>query len=393
MTFEYFILLAIITAFLSALSSGFEAMFIALNIYDISKINMPSKKYKLVEFIVINKRIFIFIFLFLNTIWNVIFSISIFEIVKSFNIPDIVSGIISVTFITPFLFIFSEVLPKAIFRKYKEKIIIYTYPILLPFALIGKLIFRKKSEDVLSLENIISTIQNEFEYGEYSIITEILKNLSNIEDITVKEISIPINQVGVIQTDAKLPEIVENFGGRNYVIVVDKINPVGYITIEDILRLDDMSRFNVKNLLRKPSIIVYENTLLTKLIKDFNIDLKEIIFVINDMGLVVGIISYKEILNTMLNTITEIDRKEKTTKSFIAKGDDKLQTVLEKIGKNPEKLYQEYTWLKNINTLNGFIISINNFLPIAGERIKFEDITFEVLDVSGYKINRVRIHL
>ncbi|MFN4245493.1 MAG: DUF21 domain-containing protein, partial [Brevinematia bacterium] len=191
----YFIV-ALITSVLSAITSGLEAMFIALNVYDLSKFNIPNNRYKRIEFIVINKRIFIFVFLLLNTVWNVIFSISVFFIFLSLSISEIISLILSVIVITPFLFLFSEVIPKTVFRKYKERILISIYPIFLPLAFVGRLFFRKHRENPLSLEHIIAVIQKEFEEGDYSFISEILRNVSNIEGVIAKNVITPINLVG-----------------------------------------------------------------------------------------------------------------------------------------------------------------------------------------------------
>lgn len=388
------ILLALTTAVLSSLSSGFEAMFIALNIYDISKINIPAKKYRKIEFIIINKRIFIFLFLFLNTLWNVLFAIAVFNIFVSLNVPEILSGVISILVITPFLFIFSEVLPKAIFRKYKDRIIILTYPVFLPIAVLGSLIFRKKSDDQTSFEHIVATLQKEFESDEYSTITDILKNTAEIEYLKLRDIMSKIDEVGVVSTSTKLKDVFDHFRGREYVIVAENLKVLGFVKIQDILKLKDekISKAAVLEVLKKPSIVVYEDFQFSRILQCENINLEEPIFVVNDLGNVVGVVSKNEILSTILDTVVKVKSKDITKRTLIAKGEDKVVDILEMLGKNVSKFLQEHPKLNESN-VNGLILSLNGFLPKVGEKIKFDEITFEIVEVSEFSVEKVRVSL
>lgn len=386
------ILLALTTAVLSSLSSGFEAMFIALNIYDISKINIPAKKYSKIEFIIINKRIFIFLFLFLNTLWNVLFAIAVFNIFVSLNVPEILSGVISILVITPFLFIFSEVLPKAIFRKYKDRIIILTYPVFLPIAGLGSLIFRKKPDDQTSFEHIVATLQKEFESDEYSTITDILKNTAEIEYLKLRDVMSKIDEVGVVSPSTKLKDVFDYFRGKEYVIVAENLKVLGFVKIQDILKLkgEKISKATVLEVLKKPSIVVYEDFQFSRIMQYENINLEELIFVVNDLGNVVGVISKNEILSTILDTVVKVKSKDITKRTLIAKGEDKVVDILEMLGKNVSKFLQEYPKLNESN-VNGLILSLNGFLPKVGEKIKFDEITFEVVEVSEFSVEKVRV--
>lgn len=387
-----FIIIAIITSIMSAISSGIEAMFIALNIYDISRMNIPEKKYKNIEFVVLNKRIFILLFLFLNTIWNVLFSISTFYIFLHLGISNLVAGILSVAFITPFLFLFSEVLPKAIFRKYKEKIILLTYPIFLPFAFIGKIIFKKTSYESMSFEHILEVIQNEFEDSEYSFITEALKNMSEIEEIYIKNIMLPIGKFPVVSINAKIKDIINTSINEEFIIVMDNIYPVGFITIDKLI--DELSKNNsdrsISDLIEEPDLAVYENMELSKFLEK-NYDFSKPIFVVNDTGTLVGVISKNVIIKTMIKIISDIKKKTKNINQLIVDGNENIFTVFETIGKNISSLEKEYSWIETINTVSGLILTINGQLPKVGQKIKFSDITFQILEINGLRISKVKV--
>ena len=386
-----YLVIALITSILSALTSGLEAMFIALNVYDLSRLNISNKKYKRIEFIIMNKKVFIFIFLLLNTLWNVIFSISIFFVFLNLNFSEVVSLVLSVMVITPFLFIFSEVLPKAVFRKYKDRIIISIYPIFLPLAFLGKLFFRKQKTDFLSLENIITVIQEEFEEGGYFFISEMLKNISNLEEISVKDVMVPINMVRVVSLNSKVKDIVGEFD-NDFILVVDGINPVGFVKLENVFLelINDKSDTLVSEVLVRPKVVVYEKLKFISILER-NVDFREPIFVVNDMGVVIGVISSNRIFETIKKSISEVRKKTITSRSFVVDGNVSIFEVMDMVGRNYSNLEKEYTWLSNVNTVSGIIMFLNGFLPQVGQKIKFSDMVFQVLEISNFRISKVKV--
>lgn len=384
---EYFIV-AVITAILSALSSGFEAMFIALNIYDLSKLNVGDKKYRKLEFIVINKRIFIFIFLFLNTIWNVLFSISVFYIFLALRLPEIVSGIFSVLVVTPFLFMFSEILPKAVFRKHKEVLLLLTYPVFLPFAFLGKLIFGKSSEDTFSFTHILSVVQKEFEEGEYSLIADTLKRIARLEEITVKTAMSTIDRVGAVCMDISLREAIGKLGSE-FLIVVDGMRPLGFLKVEDVLsELVRGKNCRIRqDLVRSPKSIVYEKMYLTKLLEE-NVDLREPVFVVNDVGVVVGVVSWENVVRVLLESICGVKDRRSVSDSFVIDGSERMFYVLELVGKDRSKVGIESS-LDATSTVSSVILSKTGVLPKPGQKVRFLDLVLRVVEVSGFRISRV----
>jgi len=387
--FEY-IVIAIITSILSALSSGFEAMFIALNVYDLSRINISNKVYNKVEFVILNKRIFVFLFLFFNTIWNVLFSISVFYIFLSLNLSEIVSGVLSVAVITPFLFIFSEVLPKAVFRKYKDRIILFLFPIFLPIAFLGRIFGPSKTED-MSFEHIISTIQKEFEEGEYSAITETIKNIANFEDLVVKNIMKPITEVGVVSVSDSLEKVLMSFDGREFVIVMDGMKPLGVLFVEDVIKMLGKNKLGpIAEIIKEPSRVVCERCEVSRFLEEEFRD-RDIVFVVNDSGVLVGVVSYMEIFDVLTRVITDIKKKDRVGNTFVVDGDESISSVLELAGKNYSKIEAEYPWINEFDTVSGIILYVNGGLPKKGQKIKFSDLSFQVLEIDNFKISKVKV--
>ncbi|MGC8964890.1 MAG: CNNM domain-containing protein [Brevinematia bacterium] len=387
---EQYLIVAVISSILSALFSGFEAIFIAVSVYDISRFSIPEKKFKQLELLILNKRIFIMIFLFLNTSVNVLFSISVYFIFLSLNLSEIVSGIISVGIITPFLFLFSEVLPKVFFRKYKEKILLLVYPILLPIAFLNKLFPSRHDYSETSFFHILQVLQKEFDYSEYSLVQEILRNILNSENIKVKNIMKTIDKVDVILINEKVNDVIKNINfSSQYAFVSNGNNIVGYIVISDLF--NNIS-YKVKDIFRKPEYVFSEFAEFSKvLISRF--DFRKPIFVVNEFGLVIGVITYLEIYEVIKSFITKEDEPIKG-KSFVVDGNDKLSEIL--FDKNESLYYvleKEYPWIREVSTVNGIILYLNEVLPKEGDEIRLGSIAFKVLEVSEFMVKKVRVQL
>lgn len=386
-----YVVIAVITSILSALSSGFEAMFIALNVYDLSKINITNKVYKKVEFIILNKRFFVFLFLFFNTIWNVLFSISVFYIFLNLNLPEVVSGVLSVAVITPFLFIFSEVLPKAVFRKYKDNIILFLYPVFLPIAFLGR-IFGPSKDEGMSFEHVISTIQKEFEESEYSVITETIRNVANFEDLVFKNIMKPITEVGVVSIRDDIERFLETFDGREFVVVMDGVRPLGIVFVEDVIEILSKGRESIKEVIKNPSKIVCERCEVSRFLEGEFSD-RDVFFVVNDSGVLVGVVSYIEIFEVLNRIVTDVRKREGVGNSFVVNGNESIVNVLELAGKSYSKIEAEYPWVNEFDTVSGIILYLSGELPKVGQKIKFSDLTFQVLEIDGFKISKVKVLL
>ncbi|MFN4245961.1 MAG: transporter associated domain-containing protein, partial [Brevinematia bacterium] len=186
-------------------------------------------------------------------------------------------------------------------------------------------------------------------------------------------------------------EAIDKFN-NDFVVVVDGIDVVGFVRLEDVfwkLCRGDGST-NISNLLRKPRFVVYEGIkFLDMLEKD--VDFSEPVFVVNDMGTVIGVVSRDRVFEMIKKSVFEIKKRNITSRSFVVSGDTSIFEVFDMIGKNYSNLEKEYTWLNSINTVGGIIMFLNGFLPEVGQRVRFSDVVFQVLEISGFMISKVKV--
>jgi len=386
------IFLSLVFAIISAFASGIEASIIALNIYDISKLDLSSKKLRKVESIILGKRVLIFFLLFLNTLSNVGFSISTYFAFLRFNLPEWLAAVLSILFITPFLFVFSELIPKLVFRHYKENVILAISWLLYPLSLLNNLLPSSNSNQ--SFTHVISVIQGELDEEEDREAYEFLTAMLNIEDYTVKELMIPISEVPVLFKDMSIGEVVEYIRDSKYskILVSDGFKVVMYTNIRDLIYLPKNKKLGEVS--RKIERVFYENLPVRELIDGkSSLALDEFGVVVDDTGVPIGVFDMEIFASNILDIILIDKAKGYGKRSFILNGNTSLRYLFNILGMLYENVVEKFPCVSKISTLNGLILELNKSMPKVGDKIEFMGVTFEVLKVGDYSVEEVKVNV
>ncbi len=386
------IFLSLVFVIVSSLSSGVEAAVIALSIYDISKLDLTSKELRKLESIVLGKRFLILFLLFTNTLSNVGFSISTYFAFLKFNLPEWLTAILSILFITPFLFVFSELIPKLVFRHYKEKIVLAISWILYPLSLLNN--FLPSSGSNQSFTHVISVIQSEIDEEDDKEVYEFLTAMLNIEDYTVKELMIPINEVPVLFVNMSIIETIEYVKDSKFskILVSDGFRIVGYVSVKDLISLPKIKKLGEVS--RKVENVFYENLSVRELIDEkSSLALDKLGVVVDDTGVPIGIFDIEILMSNILD-LTLIDRvKEYGGRSFVLSGNTNLRYLFNVLGMVYENVVEKFPGVSKVSTLNGLLLELNKSMPKVGDKIEFMGITLEVLKVGDYSVEKVKVGL
>jgi len=386
------IFLSLVFAIISAFASGIEAAIIALNIYDISKLDLPSKKLRKVESIILGKRVLIFFLLFINTLSNVGFSISTYFAFLRFDLPEWLAAVLSILFITPFLFVFSELISKLVFRHYKEKVILTISSLLYPLSLLNNLLPSSNSNQ--SFTHVISVIQGELDEEEDREAHEFLTAMLNIEDYTVKELMIPISEVPVLFKDMSIGEVFEYIRDSKYskILVSDGFKVVMYTNIRDLIYLPKNKKLGEVS--RKIERVFYENLPVRELIDGkSSLALDELGVVVDDTGVPIGVFDMEIFATNILDIILIDKAKGYGRRSFILNGNTSLRYLFNILGMLYENVVEKFPCVSKISTLNGLILELNKSMPKVGDKIEFMGVTFEVLKVGDYSVEEVKVNV
>lgn len=219
---------------------------------------------------------------------------------------------------------------------------------------------------------------------------EMIYNVFDFSDALAKDIMIPrINMVTVNVNDSyeKVMSVFrESMYTRLPVYQDDKDNIIGLINIKDFILTDDEAHFQVKNILRDAHY-TYE----FKKVADLLIEIREkttnVIFVLNEYGATVGMITLEDLLEEIVGEIRDeydADEEEliqkKGERTWLVEGSMKLDDINDELGTALDS--------DDYDSISGIIIECLDRLPEDDEEVTLENGIH--LKVQGIDQNRIR---
>jgi len=341
------------------------------------------------------------------------------EDVKSFiiKIPFLaeyahsVSVVIVLIVLTFFSIVFGELIPKRIGLMFPETIAMlvarpmtYISIITKPFIwLLTKTndlflsIFglKDKKDGIVSEEEIKAIVQESADSGEIQEIeqdivhrvfalgdrkvSELMTHRSDLVYFNITDDLNTIKQRAEIEPHSVYPVINKSF---------DKT--LGIVSVKDIFPKNfKASDFDLQRFLKQP-IMVHGNTPAYKILEKFRESRLHYAFVIDEYGGVEGMISMDDILDALIGDATEYNQDEysivqRDKNSWLADGQYPFFEFINYFDLPNEATKGDY------NTVGGLILHELNHIPVAGEKIKWNLLEFEVIDMDGNRIDKVLI--
>lgn len=219
---------------------------------------------------------------------------------------------------------------------------------------------------------------------------EMIYNVFDFSDALAKDIMIPrINMVTVNVNDSYekvLSVFRESMYTRLPVYQDDKDNIIGLINIKDFILTDNEEQFHVKDILRDAHY-TYE----FKKVADLLIEIREkttnVIFVLNEYGATVGMITLEDLLEEIVGEIRDeydADEEEliqkKDERSWLVEGSMRLDDINDELGTDLDS--------EDYDSISGIIIECLDRLPEDNEEVTLENGIH--LKVQGIDQNRIK---
>ncbi len=227
------------------------------------------------------------------------------------------------------ILIFSEIIPKTIGANFWRSltgftvnslriVILVLYPLVWLSQQITKFLKKDKNKSVLSRADFsamteIGIRQGMFKQEE----SNILRNLLNFDNITVKSVMTPRTVVKAAQEDQTIRNFYDNNKNLRFSRIPifsnsrDHIN--GFVLKDEILSniIDENGNAPLKNIMRKITI-VNENFPIPKLFTQFLENREHIALVVDDFGGMSGIVTMEDVIETLigLEIVDEFDNTE-----------------------------------------------------------------------------------
>ena len=319
----------------------------------------------------------------------------------------IVTG--ALTFI---VLIFGEITPKTYAQKHADgfarlmalPILWLTY-ILFPIIwllerLIRTLMFLMKAKSpikTMSEEELLAMVDIGTKEGvieEHE--QELIENVLEFTDTKVEEIMTTENDIDALSIEESVKTAARFFTSHSHsripVFKGNIDNVVGILTVHDILKITHGDQNSIEKLTEfkfTHPIVVPKTKSIAKLFREFQKRRQHIAIVVDERGHTVGLVTLEDILEEIVGDIVDESDREKSLVSRIGKnewlatGDATIEEVNEIVG--VELNYPEH------QTISLLILEKLKGFPNQGERIKYENLEFQVKTMSKKKIEEVLI--
>ena len=320
-------------------------------------------------------------------------------------------GFVVITiFLTFLLLLFGEIMPKVYagqhvlaFCRFSAPGIIALrrifYPlssVLLRSGMLAEKVVQKENH-VLSVDDLEQALELTDE-NELKEEKNMLEGIVRFGDETAKEVM--TSRQDVVDLDFRtsfadvLKCVVENNYSRIPVYQGSIDNIRGILYIKDLLpHLSKPSNFRWQSLIRPP-YFVPETKKIDDLLRDFQENKVHIAIVVDEFGGTSGIITLEDILEEIVGEINdEYDEEEKpytriNANTYVFEGKTLLSDFF-KILDLDDETFEEVQG--DADSLAGLLLEIKGDFPELHERIDFQNFTFEVTELDGHRISKIKV--
>ena len=313
-------------------------------------------------------------------------------------------------FLTFLLLLFGEIMPKVYagqhvlaFCRFSAPGIIALrrifYPlssVLLRSGMLAEKVVQKENH-VLSVDDLEQALELTDE-NELKEEKNMLEGIVRFGDETAKEVM--TSRQDVVDLDFRtsfadvLKCVVENNYSRIPVYQGSIDNIRGILYIKDLLPyLSKPSNFRWQSLIRPP-YFVPETKKIDDLLRDFQENKVHIAIVVDEFGGTSGIITLEDILEEIVGEINdEYDEEEKpytriNANTYVFEGKTLLSDFF-KILDLDDETFEEVQG--DADSLAGLLLEIKGDFPELHERIDFQNFTFEVTELDGHRISKIKL--
>lgn len=330
------------------------------------------------------------------------------------SLPASLSFLLSILIVTSIILIFGEIVPKNIAKIHGEKyfkstlwltnIIFYTFhPFVILLIRFSNFIIRWFG--LPTEHDTFATSEKEIQFlikyiDEKGLMerekTTMLRSIFNLGTTAVKEIMISPAAIVSIGTHETIQDAFQLFTRHQFsripVYEQEKSNIIGMVYLKDIIpaimhQKEDQSIALLKDFVR-PILFIPESIKANQLLKEFKAQHMHIGIVINEHGDTAGLVTLEDVLEEIVGEIH--DEYESITQKVIplepngwlVDASIKLEHVEEIL-----KIIFE----TDAVTIGGFLIEQFQHLPKKGERLWYNQYTFQIQQANSKKIIQVLI--
>ncbi len=309
---------------------------------------------------------------------------------------------------TILIFIFSEVLPKTYAIRKSEKLTLFTVPyisfltkVLAPINIIVQILVssildltgreKNKNDGRQNIRGAIILADDEGSVRKRD--RKMLEGILDLSELDVDEIMTHRKNIESFDISEESKKIFEKSIKSNFSrIPIWEDNPdniIGILHIKDLIRAATISKtLDVKAILQKP-LFIPETTSLSKQLNEFRKSSTQIALVIDEYGVLQGLITMEDILEEIVGEIFDEFDQPSSKPNILEDG-----KVLVDGNMTVRDINRLMDWKipdDEASTLSGLVIEIAQKLPKEREIIKIKDYKFKVVNRQKTRISKLLV--
>lgn len=330
------------------------------------------------------------------------------------SVSIVVARIAIVVVETFFMLVFGELIPKRIGMSNPEKVaaliirpmgvlskVFAPFVWLLSKTTVGlsKLLGIKNSSTQKATEDEIKSIiddsasAGEIAETEQDIVTRVF----DLDDRRIESLMTPRNELQWVDKQELLQDLIKRVSKDtiHYIYpVCDKSldDIIGVMFIKDMFPVTEKTfSYRVEDIMREPNF-VHESVSIYDLLEMFKTTKIHYAFIIDEFGMVQGMVTMNDILETLVGNSSELETNpneqeflQREDGTYLVDGQYPFYDFLSHF--DLEDDYQKYSY----NTLSGLILALTGKIPKTGAKITWQDFTFEIVDMDGARIDKILV--
>jgi putative hemolysin len=251
------------------------------------------------------------------------------------------------------------------------------------------------ANDQQTIEALVDAATEEgiIEQDEARLIEQVVE----FGDKRIRDVMTPRPDVVAIPASATLEQFgelaVETKFSRLPVYEKSLDDIVGIVVARDMLEVSDRDAVHrtVRELMR-PALFVPEMKFGSELLKEMQRKSQQMAIVIDEYGLMAGVVTVEDLVEEIVGEIGEEDRRpapdviREASGAMVLRGSVPVDKIGELFGVQLDAVSQ----YSNATTIAGLLNGMAGHVPSTGEAIEFDGLRFEVLEANQRKVLRVR---
>jgi CBS domain containing-hemolysin-like protein len=222
---------------------------------------------------------------------------------------------------------------------------------------------------------------------------KLLDNVFEFSDRIASEVMIPRQDMVCIfiqDTFEEILEVVKKYGHTRYLLCDDdKDHVLGLVHMRDIIRFQEQAGEKNITEIKRDILAVPEGMPISHLVQRMRSQRTHMAVIVDEFGGSAGLVTLEDMLEELVGEIYDEFESEQLDIQKIAENEYILngRVLLEEVSEMLDIELEEDT----VSTIGGYVFSRIGRKPVKGDIVYFDGFNFEVMEVLGYRITKVKV--